>query len=668
MLDTTTISYDKSSIQSDISETITALLQNLPNVSVLEDGALDCSAYIPALEPWGLGKVPGFRTLPPDENGTYVEDTTWRDDPDPQKGWFAWRDEVSKTKIIIHRAMRDRPELRAQELAICAEDPAYWLAIYGTIEEPRAIDGEDFFKDFTPFAYQVHLLQWFVRMCESPEISDGYVTKARGLGATWIMCAGATWAWLFKPWRGILVSRKEDLVDKPLDLNSMFGKIDLLLDMIPTWMEPEGFNRQNHRLRMMLMHPTSRAQITGESTTGRAARGARATYIIYDEAAFITNFQEVYATGAGTTKHRFGISSESFSEGYYWFDTWKAVKEHAPGNVQELDFFHNPYFDHNWYEQELERWMGHDPEGFKREYLRDPWAGYGQAVYPIAANLSETDTGYEAGVPLLVGIDPGMADDTAIVIAQMRGEGANRHLVYLDSYENNRLPGEWYAHILTGIKPELGDKCYGLPVTPRDLQIMQFFRTVPPNMLQVACDPAGGQKDASGLSFVERIVLESLRLRRRENERDKQAFAEALERKGVAIESAMETAMLEIGKPKAVIPLYEDLYRKNRHDQRRLALRTLLTNAKFYKSSGASRIRLAMKHYRFSEPTDKSTSEPAPIHDQYSHLVTACEYMATFIGLNIMGGLPFATVDADPHRTRNLERAKAKSMFGKKKR
>ena len=113
MLDTTTISYDKSSIQSDISETITALLQNLPNVSVLEDGALDCSAYIPALEPWGLGKVPGFRTLPPDENGTYVEDTTWRDDPDPQKGWFAWRDKVSETKIIIHRAMRDRPELRA---------------------------------------------------------------------------------------------------------------------------------------------------------------------------------------------------------------------------------------------------------------------------------------------------------------------------------------------------------------------------------------------------------------------------------------------------------------------------------------------------------------------------------------------------------------------------
>lgn len=564
--------------------------------------------------------------------------------------------------------MRDRPELRAQELAICAEDPAYWLSIYGTIEEPRAIDGEDYFKDFTPFAYQVHLLQWFVRMCESADISDGYISKARGLGATWIMCAGATWAWLFKPWRGILVSRKEDLVDKPLDLNSMFGKIDLLLDMIPSWMEPDGFNRQNHRLRMMLMHPTSRAQITGESTTGKAARGARATYIIYDEAAFIADFQEVYATGAGTTKHRFGISSESFSEGYYWFDTWKAVKEIAPSSVQELDFFHNPYFDSKWYEGELTRWLGHDPEGFKREYLRDPWAGFGQAVYPIADTLPETEEGWDAGLPLLVGIDPGMADDTAIIIAQMRGEGTNRHLVFLDSYENNRLPAEWYAHILTGVRPELGDKCHGLPITPRDEFMFKFFAGVRPSLLQVACDPAGGQKDASGLSFVERIVLESLRLRRRSAEREVQELAERFRREGADEDGALHSAMLEVPKPKAVIPMYEDLYRKNRHDQRRLALRTILTNAVFYKSTGAGRIRLAMKHYRFSEPGDKSTSEPAPIHDQWSHLVTACEFLATFIGLNIMGGLPFATVDADPHRTRNLERQRAlkkKSTFGR---
>lgn len=247
------------------------------------DGRWDCAAYIPSLEPWGLHIVPGYRTL---SDAPADEDVAWRDE------WFRWRDRLTAVRAEVHTALRARPELRPAELALCAKDAAYWLCMYGTIDEPRAIEGEDYFKDFAPFAYQVHLLQWFVRLCESPDVGDGYISKARGLGATWILCAGATWAWLFKPWRGILVSRKEDLVDKPRDLNSMFGKIELLLDFLPLWMMPSGFDPNRDRLKMMLKHPKTRAQITGESTTSKAGRGARATYIIYDEAAFIADFQD----------------------------------------------------------------------------------------------------------------------------------------------------------------------------------------------------------------------------------------------------------------------------------------------------------------------------------------------------------------------------------------
>jgi hypothetical protein len=442
----------------------------------------------------------------------------------------------------------------------------------------------------------------------------------------------------------------------------MFGKIDLLIDMLPPWMEPSGFNRQTDRLKMMLKHPQSRAQITGESTTGKAGRGARATYIIYDEAAFIPDFQEVYATGAGTTNHRFAVSSESFSEGYYWYDTWNAVAKISPGAVQELDYYHNPYFGPEWYEAEERRWAGHDPEGFQREYLRDPWAGFGTAVYPIAAGLDISEYGYEAGVPLLVGIDPGMADDTAIIFAQFEGHGPARKLRFVDSYENNRLPAEWYAHILTGIAPEFGDKCYGLPITPRDNYMFGWLSTVKHSHLQVACDPAGGQKDTSGLSFVERIILESLRLRTRAYDREIAESSERFQRDGIDAATALGSAIVELPKPRPVVPMYHDLYAKNRHDQRRLALRTLLTQAVFADTAGAARIRLAMKHYRFNEPGDKATSQPAPVHDQWSHLVTACEYLAVFIGLNVIGG--FAPEPTKPISD-GFARTRARATFGK---
>jgi hypothetical protein len=186
----------------------------------------------------------------------------------------------------------------------------------------------------------------------------------------------------------------------------------------------------------------------------------------------------------------------------------------------------------------------------------------------------------------------------------------------------------------------------------------------PFGMMQVACDPAGGQRDSSGLSFVERIILESLRLRERayaqELEATTEAYRHALPQTNGATAPHLESALLETPKPKPVIPLYKDLYQRNRHDQRRLALRTLLTTALFAPTAGAERIRLAMRHYRFSEPGDKATSQPAPIHDQWSHIVTACEFLATFINLNVIGGEPRPTTSLGA----DIAHARRGSTFG----
>src|SRR5690606_17246932 len=137
----------------------------------------------------------------------------------------------------------------------------------------------------------------------------------RGLGASWIFCAGALWGYLFREWRGILVSRKEALVDAPRDMNSLFGKLDFMMDFLPRWMKPEGFVRDVHRLKLRLTHPKKRnVSIDGESTSSKTARGARATYIIYDEAAFMEGFKDIWNTGFGTTNHRFAVSTESYEE------------------------------------------------------------------------------------------------------------------------------------------------------------------------------------------------------------------------------------------------------------------------------------------------------------------------------------------------------------------
>lgn len=561
-------------------------------------------AFIAGLEELqpGLGTVPGY-------DGTTSRGFRIR--------WRAWADEVTRLRSVMMDLCESDPEAQAIELARCSNDVAYFVAMYGWIDEPRPRKGEDVYKPFVPSAAQVEFLQWLQRHTESPDAFDGYASKSRGWGATRTICAFASWGWRFRIWRGLLVSRKEDLVDKPKDLNSMLGYIDFFVGYLPPWMKPEGWDPKYHRLKLLIKNPETGSQITGESTTTKAGRGARATYAIVDEAAFVPDFVMTFGTLSGTTDHRFALSTESFQEGFEWYETWRKY-EHDTDRVKQLEWWDNPWFDEYWLAEEEARWE-HDPDGFIREYKRDPYAGFGQAVYPIAKDLPSIDYDYNEDAPLLIGIDPGRADDTALVFAQFVGEGPSRHLVWLDSYEKNLMPAEFYAHILTGIPPELGDPCWvywesmgRLKFTDRDKEVMAWLRDVPYSHLRTFCDPAGSARDMSGLSFIDRLVMESKRLRARE-------FAEGR----------------EDAQPKGIAPLYKDLFAKNRHDSRRSALRKILPNTEFSKRTGAERLRLAFRNYRFNEPGDKATGEPTPIHDAWSHLVSAAEYLSVYIDLGV---------------------------------
>lgn len=566
---------------------------------------------IPTLTPWGLDLVPDWEP----------------DTAEFQETYFAWRDRVKEVRVEVQLLCKygdatHSPRFYQElELELCSQDPARFIALWLYIEEPRIIEGESPVKPFVPFPFQVELAQWWVERTGQAGAYDGFISKARGLGATWILCACATWAWLFRPWRGTLISRKEDLVDKPRDVNSMFGKIDFVLDHLPEWMLPEGFDPKEHRMRNFLSNPASVAQIVGEATTAKATRGGRATYVIFDEAAFIPAFKDVFGTASGTTNHRWAVSSESFEEGDDWWNTWTTAKERDPGCVRELGWELNPYNDAHWFAQEQIRWE-HDPEGFAREYLRDPFAGFGAWVYPTVRKAQFTEQGFDPKEVLLVGIDPGRADDTAIVFMQFSGDDYPRTARWIDSYTNNLQPAEYYAHILTGIYPRPGDKCYGAHFDQEADHIMAWMASLPwSGAMRVFCDPAGSQKDMSGLSFTDRLTLESKRLRARDLD---ERIAEG------RITSADDAPRLV-----PIVPLYEELFSANRHDQRRLAMRELLMRSVFTANRGGRRLQNAFAKYRFSEPGDKSTSQPSPLHDEHSHLVSAAEYVAVYCSMGL---------------------------------
>jgi hypothetical protein len=557
---------------------------------------------IPTFAPWGLDEVP------------------------EGEDFFPWRDRVMKEirvevqQLCTYGDEEFGPEVYQEwERQLCSEDPGRWIALWLWIEEPRLLRGENPIKPYIPFAFQVELAQWFVEKTGQEEAYDGFVSKARGLGASWIFTAMATWAYLYRPWRGILISRKEDLVDKRGDLNSLFGKIDFIIEHLPEWMLPAGFDFDIHRQKNFLKHPIHpNVSIIGEATTAKSTRGARATYIIYDECAFIPDFITVFGTGSGTSNHRWGVSTESFDEGSYWWDMWHTAMEVDPGSVRELNWRLNPYFTEKWYQEEQKRWE-HDPEGFMREVERNPFTDK-TWIYPTVRFIKHFEEAlfpdsncpfYDPNELLLVGIDPGRADDTAIVFMQFSSDGEPKTARWIDSFSDNLQPAEYYAHVLTGIMPAPGDPMYGIEIHPyAEREIMPWMASLPwTGAMRLFCDPSGSQKDMSGKSFTDRIIIETKRLRARSG---------AEGRKVVPI-----------------VPLYEELFAANRHDKRRLELRKLLMHSSFSDTRGARRLKYALEQYRFNKPGDKATSQPAPLHDAHSHLASAAEYIAVYCSLGL---------------------------------
>ncbi len=556
----------------------------------------DGDAFVPALAAYDLARVPGHDDLNPG----------WRQE------WRDWANRVGSVREAIVAAAATSPAFRAGELAICAEDIGYWAAVYGWIEEPRAVEGEDTIKPFLPFAFQVKLLQQMVELAGDPKPADIYVSKTRGLGASWVFCYFAIWGWLFREWRGHMVSRREDLVDKPLDLNSLFGKLDFIIKWLPGWIKPEGFTPKDHRLKLLLKNPVTGAQVTGESTTARTGRGGRATYALEDETAFY-EFRPVHNTLAGTTRHRFCVSTESYEFGDEWEQAWQSIRtetrnaaergETIPHKVWELDWWHNAYFDEEWYEAERERAIAaHDLDGFEREVNRNPAAGFGSWVYPTARTLPVVHRGYLPHDVLLVSIDPGHADDTAIVWGQPTYRDGNRGVHWLDSYERNLTPVEWYAHMLTGVPPAPGDECWGMEPTDREAEVMAFFRSLPQgnDRVRFYMDPAGAQQH-NAISFYALFTRKAYALRQR------------------------------VAKPVDTIApislLYKALHGKGRLlDERRYAMNRALLHSSYEKCAGGERIKEAHSNYRFGEETGKTSGEPKPIHNKHSHITTACEY------------------------------------------
>lgn len=528
-------------------------------------------------------------------------------DPLWREKFFPWRDRVLAYRKNLHAALELDPGLRAEEKAACkAFGAEYLMTMYGTVWEPRI--GQPMGQGYIPFVpmpHQIRVMQFYRERREAAargEYGHGLITKPRKVGVTWAALGDSLHGFLFlEPWDEVLMSRKEDQVDRAGDKGTMFVKMDMLLKGLPEFLRPKGFKESRDRRRLVLLNPENGNQITGQATTSSSTRGERATQIKMDEASFWPDLLASFTTAIGTTDNAVVQSSESYEESRDFETIRLEMQEKNPEAVCVVEWWEHPAQDERWYQKERAKFESSgDLDAFEREVNRNPRAGFGHYIYPEAMDVRLDGKAIVAQQEVILTMDPGRDDDFAIVLFQERGGynpmGEPPMIDLVWSYRTKGKDAKFIASLLVG-EPQTGPN--GYPYTDIDLE----FAAICGRLRRVSYygDPTGHNIGPTGESWWSAI------------DKSAQAITGGRTRIFVRTSSANKDRLLP---------------------GRRDAFRRLLRRMRCYDHE---RPREALQAFREHKYQARSRNRPGITepwqgeHDWTSHLTTAGEYAAVHL-------------------------------------
>jgi hypothetical protein len=200
---------------------------------------------------------------------------------------------------------------------------------------------------FCLFPKQREYLDWLFERWQGKE--DGLVEKSRDMGVTWLCCAFAVWMWIFHPQSSIAFgSRKEDLVDKLGDPDSIFEKIRMIIENLPAEFIPSGYNQKEHATHMKILNPDNGSGIKGEAGDN-IGRGGRSSIYFKDESAFYERPEKIDAALSMNSDVKIDVSTPNGNGNPFY------RKRHG-GKIPVFTFHwkDDPRKDDKWYRKQLE--------------------------------------------------------------------------------------------------------------------------------------------------------------------------------------------------------------------------------------------------------------------------------------------------------------------------
>jgi hypothetical protein len=230
-------------------------------------------------------------------------------------------------------------EIIADEYKKCAVDPIHFMKKYCMIQHP--VRGK---IPFQLFPFQEKTLTQF------KDNRFNVVLKSRQTGIS-TLCAGfSLWKMIFNTDFNVLVIATKQEVAK-----NLVTKVRVMHELLPSWLK--GGSMEDNKLSLRLQNGS---QIKAIASSPDAGRSEALSLLIFDEAAFIDDIDEIWVSAQSTLSTGGACIALSTPNGVgNWFhQTWLGAEESTnPFNTIRLHWTVHPERDQKW-RDEQEKLLG----------------------------------------------------------------------------------------------------------------------------------------------------------------------------------------------------------------------------------------------------------------------------------------------------------------------
>ena len=217
-----------------------------------------------------------------------------------------------------------------QEYLKCAKDPVHFMKKYCYIQHPQR--GR---IQFNLFPFQERVLKLFR---DNPY---SIVLKSRQLGISTLSAGYSLWLMLFHKDKNVLC-----IATKQETAKNMVTKVRFMYENLPSWLKIDTI--ENNKLSLKLGNGS---QIKAVAASSDAGRSEAVSLLLVDEAAFIDNIGEIWASAQQTLATGGGaiVLSTPYGTGNWFHQTWVKAESGANDFLPiKLPWYVHPERDEDW--------------------------------------------------------------------------------------------------------------------------------------------------------------------------------------------------------------------------------------------------------------------------------------------------------------------------------